>query len=86
MFTVRHYAGDVAYESQGFLVKNKDRLNEDTYVCSEFERSMVLNGDAGVDPQIPVDLSQRPVLGGEIHCKSAKGEVRCFLSSFLWSR
>src|SRR4051812_9153296 len=30
-FLVRHYAGDVVYSVEGFLVKNKDRLNDDIY-------------------------------------------------------
>jgi myosin heavy subunit len=30
-FIVKHYAGDVQYDSENFLTKNLDRLNEDLY-------------------------------------------------------
>ncbi len=31
MFVVEHYAGTVVYDSNGFLEKNRDQLNEDAY-------------------------------------------------------
>jgi len=31
LFTVLHYAGQVTYDSRGFLEKNRDRLNDDAY-------------------------------------------------------
>ena len=32
-FTVRHFAGDVLYSADGFLDKNRDRLQENLLTC-----------------------------------------------------
>jgi myosin heavy subunit len=53
-FQIRHYAGDVVYSVEGFLVKNKDRLNEDIHALLQTSQCGFLkalfppeDGDAG---------------------------------------
>jgi len=53
-FLVRHYAGDVVYSVDGFLLKNKDRLNEDVHALLQTSQCAFLkalfppeDGDAG---------------------------------------
>lgn len=42
-FVIRHYAGDVIYDSTGMLEKNKDTLQKDLLVLSESSKQKLMN-------------------------------------------
>lgn len=60
-FMIRHYAGDVVYSVEGFLVKNKDRLMDDLFNLLQSSKCSFLKSlFAGEDDQ---DAARRASLG-----------------------
>eukprot|EP00808_Paulinella_micropora_P018987 g73411.t1 len=62
-FTVKHYAGDVIYNSEGFLVKNNDKMSDDLFSTAEKSAMPFLKtimADSGGDSK-----SRTQTLGGK---------------------
>jgi len=63
-FTVRHYAGDVRYESTNFLVKNKDTLFDDLKVAIKASPCRFVKDHGWAEMEIVEGQKKRPVTVG----------------------
>eukprot|EP01117_Protostelium_nocturnum_P009771 TRINITY_DN3491_c0_g1_i1.p1 TRINITY_DN3491_c0_g1~~TRINITY_DN3491_c0_g1_i1.p1 ORF type:complete len:1018 (+),score=236.89 TRINITY_DN3491_c0_g1_i1:251-3304(+) len=60
-FRLKHYAGDVTYNINGFLEKNKDTLFGDLVTCMNTSNNSLL---ASLFPPIDLNSKKRPVTAG----------------------
>eukprot|EP00743_Colponemidia_sp_Colp-15_P005551 GILK01005972.1.p1 GENE.GILK01005972.1~~GILK01005972.1.p1 ORF type:complete len:1483 (+),score=292.66 GILK01005972.1:72-4451(+) len=61
LFVVKHYAGDVLYDAEGFVEKNKDTLYEDIVLTMQSSKNTLLQS---LFPETAADLRKRPTTSG----------------------
>jgi len=76
-FAVKHYAGEVKYECEGFCEKNKDILNVDLITCMQSSSMKFLNERF---PDNVTDINKRPSTSG-YKIKTSAGELMAALSA-----
>lgn len=81
-FRIKHYAGDVTYNIEGFLEKNKDTLFSDLGICMHGSQNKVLT-----ELFPPVDLSnkKRP-LTASAHFKVLTIFFKIFSINFFFTK
>eukprot|EP01129_Flabellula_baltica_P002905 TRINITY_DN12788_c0_g1_i1.p1 TRINITY_DN12788_c0_g1~~TRINITY_DN12788_c0_g1_i1.p1 ORF type:complete len:1025 (-),score=286.40 TRINITY_DN12788_c0_g1_i1:18-3092(-) len=75
-FSIKHYAGEVTYESEGFCDKNKDTLNVDIINCM---KSSTLPFLVAAFPEETGEQNKRPTTAG-YKIKTSCGELMTELS------
>ena len=63
-FVVRHYAGDVTYDTAGFLEKNKDQLYQETVDLLGSSLCPVVRGLSGADASAATTVASPAAAGG----------------------
>ncbi|KAJ3044171.1 Unconventional myosin-VIIb [Rhizophlyctis rosea] len=74
VFGVRHYAGEVVYQIEGFLEKNRDTLRADLMELLALSSNKLISNLFKPPPEEPVEETSGKTAGGPSRSQSMKGK------------